>query len=226
MKKLLVFVLMGVVAIGLLWQFDPSQYLTFDALSRNKTALNAWVEQGPLRAAFIFFAVYVISTALSVPGAVILTLAAGALFGVVWGTVIVSFASSLGATLAFLASRYVARDWVQRRFAVQLTAINQGIADEGAFYLFSMRLVPYIPFFAINLAMGLSTISTRTFYWVSQVGMLAGTVVYVNAGTQLGQLQSGADILSWRLAAAFILLGLFPWVAKKALARFASKGRS
>jgi uncharacterized membrane protein YdjX (TVP38/TMEM64 family) len=225
MKKLLLVVTIAAALAGVLWQFDLGQYLNFEALTRNKGALAAWVAQGPLRAGLVFFALYVACTALSLPGAVILTLAAGALFGVVWGTVIVSFASSLGATLAFLTSRYLARDWVQRRFGPQLSRINQGIATEGAFYLFSMRLVPYIPFFAINLAMGLTPLKTHTFYWVSQAGMLAGTVVYVNAGTQLGQLQSPSDILSWPLASAFILLGLFPWVAKKALTRFSLKGK-
>jgi pyruvate/2-oxoglutarate dehydrogenase complex dihydrolipoamide dehydrogenase (E3) component/uncharacterized membrane protein YdjX (TVP38/TMEM64 family) len=156
--------------------------------------------------------VYVAVTGLSLPGAAIMTLAAGAIFGLAWGTVIVSFASTLGATLAFLASRYVLRDWVQGRFGEKLKPVNDGIAREGAFYLFALRLVPAFPFFVINLVMGLTPIATRTFYWVSQLGMLAGTIAYVYAGTQLGQFRFSAG-----LVAAFVILGIFPIAAKKAL---------
>src|SRR5206468_1011962 len=137
---------------------------------------------------------------------------AGALFGLLWGTVIVSFASSIGATLAFLTARYLLRDWVQARFGDKLKPINDGVAREGAFYLFALRLVPAFPFFVINLVMGLTPLPTRTFYWVSQVGMLAGTIVYVYAGTQLGQFRISAGLI-----AAFALLGIFPLIAKKVL---------
>jgi pyruvate/2-oxoglutarate dehydrogenase complex dihydrolipoamide dehydrogenase (E3) component/membrane protein DedA with SNARE-associated domain len=144
-----------------------------------------------------------------------MTLVAGAIFGLLWGTVIVSFASSLGATLAFLASRFLLRDWVQRRFGQQLRAINEGVEREGGFYLFTLRLIPAIPFFAINLAMGLTPMRAWTFYWVSQCGMLAGTIVYVNAGTQLASISTPAGILSPGLIGAFVLLGIFPLVAKR-----------
>ncbi|HEX6689950.1 MAG TPA: FAD-dependent oxidoreductase, partial [Burkholderiales bacterium] len=178
--------------------------------------MQAWYQAHPWQTAAGFFAVYVAATALSLPGAAtLLTLAAGATFGLLWGTVLVSFASSLGATLAFLASRFVLRGWVQERFGAYLRGINEGVAKEGAFYLFTLRLIPAVPFFAINLAMGLTPLRAGTFYWVSQLGMLAGTVVYVNAGTQLGALESPAGILSPGLIGAFVLLGLFPLAAKR-----------
>ena len=170
------------------------------------------VREDPLRTALVYFVAYVAVTSLSLPGAAVLTLVGGAIFGLAWGTLIVSFASSIGATLAFLASRYVLRDTVQAKFGDKLKPINEGVAREGAFYLFALRLVPAFPFFIINVVMGLTPIRTWTFYWVSQVGMLAGTVVYVYAGTQLGQFR-----LSFGLLAAFALLGIFPLVAKKVL---------
>jgi pyruvate/2-oxoglutarate dehydrogenase complex dihydrolipoamide dehydrogenase (E3) component/uncharacterized membrane protein YdjX (TVP38/TMEM64 family) len=154
-------------------------------------------------------------TGLSVPGAALLTLAAGAIFGLLWGVLLVSFASSLGATAAFLLSRFLLRDWVQARFGAQLRGINEGVAKEGAFYLFTLRIVPAVPFFVINLAMGPTPIRARTFYWVSQLGMLPATVIYVNAGTQLAAIDSPAGILSPTLIGAFLLLGLFPLIAKK-----------
>jgi pyruvate/2-oxoglutarate dehydrogenase complex dihydrolipoamide dehydrogenase (E3) component/uncharacterized membrane protein YdjX (TVP38/TMEM64 family) len=154
-------------------------------------------------------------TGLSVPGATLLTLAAGAIFGLLWGTVLVSFASSLGATAAFLLSRFLLRDWVQARFGERLRGINEGVAKEGAFYLFTLRIVPAVPFFVINLAMGPTPIRARTFYWVSQLGMLPATLIYVNAGTQLAAIDSPAGILSPGLLGAFLLLGLFPLIAKK-----------
>ena len=166
----------------------------------------------PIEAALLFFAFYVTITGLSLPGATVMTLIAGALFGIVWGTVIVSFAASLGATLSFLASRFLLRDWVRARFGDKLTALDAGVARDGPFYLFALRLVPAFPFFAINLAMGLTAMRVRTFYWVSQIGMLAGTIVYVYAGVQLGALR-----VSWELLLAFSLLGVFPLAAKKSL---------
>jgi pyruvate/2-oxoglutarate dehydrogenase complex dihydrolipoamide dehydrogenase (E3) component/uncharacterized membrane protein YdjX (TVP38/TMEM64 family) len=192
--------------------FDLRQYGTLEYFQSQRAAIEAYFEAHPLRTALVFFAVYVTVTAVSLPGAAILTLVAGAIFGLLWGTVIVSFASSIGATLAFLSARYLLRDWVQARYGERLKALNEGVAREGAFYLFALRLVPAFPFFLINLAMGLTPIKTRTFYWVSQLGMLPGTIVYVYAGTQLGQFK-----LSPGLLAAFVLLGLFPLVAKKTL---------
>jgi pyruvate/2-oxoglutarate dehydrogenase complex dihydrolipoamide dehydrogenase (E3) component/uncharacterized membrane protein YdjX (TVP38/TMEM64 family) len=178
--------------------------------------VQSWYQAHPWQTVAGFFAVYVAATALSLPGAAtLLTLAAGATFGLLWGAVLVSFASSLGATAAFLVSRFILRDWVQERFGRQLQGINDGVAREGAFYLFTLRLIPAVPFFVINLAMGLTALRARTFYWVSQAGMLAGTLVYVNAGTQLAAIESPAGILSPGLIGAFLLLGFLPLGAKR-----------
>lgn len=194
--------------------FDLGQYLTLEALKTQQAAIDAFYRANPLLVIAAFFAIYVILTALSVPGAAIMTLAAGAIFGVVIGTVLVSFASSIGATLAFLSSRYLFRDGVQARFGARLRGINEGMARDGAFYLFSLRLVPVAPFFAINLLMGLTPIRTWTYYWVSQLGMFLATIVYVNAGTQLAQINALSDIASPGLLASFAVLGLLPWVGR------------
>ncbi|MDV5825340.1 FAD-dependent oxidoreductase [Sphingobium naphthae] len=203
--------LLGIVAWFLL---DLGQYLTLDALKAQQAAIDGLYRDDPLLVVASFFAVYVVLTALSVPGAVILTLAAGALFGVAAGTLIVSFASSIGATLAFLASRHLFRDAVQSRFGARLRRINDGVERDGAFYLFSLRLVPIFPFFAVNLLMGLTPIRTWTFYWASQMGMLLGTIVYVNAGTQLARIEQLRDIASPGVLASFAALGLLPWLGK------------
>jgi pyruvate/2-oxoglutarate dehydrogenase complex dihydrolipoamide dehydrogenase (E3) component/uncharacterized membrane protein YdjX (TVP38/TMEM64 family) len=192
------------------------RYLSFETLKGQQAALQARYAAHPWQAAAGFFALYVAFTGLSIPGAALLTLAAGAVFGLAWGTLLVSFASAIGATLAFLLARFVLREWVQERFGERLAALNRGVARDGAFYLFLLRLTPAVPFFLINLAMGLTPMRARTFYWVSQLGMLAGTVVYVNAGTQLASLAAPQDIVSWRLVGALLLLGVFPLAAKKA----------
>jgi uncharacterized membrane protein YdjX (TVP38/TMEM64 family) len=166
----------------------------------------------------VYMLVYIAVTALSLPGAAVMTLAGGALFGLLTGTVVISFASTIGATLAFLVSRFLLRDWVQERFRKKLHTINQGIEKEGSFYLFTLRLVPVFPFFIINLVMGLTPIRTTRFYLVSQVGMLPGTLVYVNAGTQLAQIDSLKGILSPGLLLSFALLGIFPLLARKGVA--------
>ncbi|MFT5447822.1 MAG: pyruvate/2-oxoglutarate dehydrogenase complex dihydrolipoamide dehydrogenase (E3) component [Gammaproteobacteria bacterium] len=197
--------------------FDLGQYFSLDFLKARQADLDALYTSHPLRTALIFFAVYVAVTGLSLPGAAVMTLVAGAIFGLWWGIVIVSFASSIGATLAFLAARFVLRDSVQSRFGDKLRAINQGVEKDGAFYLFALRLVPAFPFFIINLVMGLTPIPTLVFYVVSQVGMLAGTLVYVNAGTQLAAIDSLSDIVSVPLLASFALLGLFPIIARKVI---------
>ena len=197
--------------------FDLNQYLNLEALKAQQTALEAQVSAQPLFAAAVFFAAYVVATALSLPGAALLTLIGGALFGLGWGLLLVSFASTLGATLAMLISRFLLRDWVMRRFGRRFKAINKGVEREGAFYLFALRLVPIFPFFLINLAMGLTRLPARTFWWVSQLGMLPGTLVYVNAGRELGQLDSLGGILSPGLIGAFVLLGVFPLIARKLL---------
>lgn len=166
-----------------------------------------------------YMLIYILATALSLPGAVILTLAGGALFGLVTGTIVISFASTIGATLACMVSRFLLRDWVQARFGDKLERINEGMEQEGGFYLFTLRLIPVFPFFVINLAMGLTRIKIATYYWVSQLGMLPGTLVYVNAGKELGKLESLAGILSPSLIFSFVLLGLFPITVKKIMAR-------
>jgi pyruvate/2-oxoglutarate dehydrogenase complex dihydrolipoamide dehydrogenase (E3) component/uncharacterized membrane protein YdjX (TVP38/TMEM64 family) len=212
-KVLLLLAIAALVAAFL--ALGGPRYLTFEHLKAQQAAFQAYYAAHPWQTAAAYFLVYVAVTGLSLPGAAVMTLVGGAIFGLARGTLIVSFAASLGATLAFLASRFLLRDWVQRRFGAQLRAINQGVEKEGAFYLFTLRLIPVIPFFAINLAMGLTPMRAWTFYWVSQLGMLAGTMVYVNAGTQLAAIESPAGILSPGLIGAFVLLGLFPLFAKK-----------
>ena len=211
--------LIGLIAalVAAYFVFDLGQYFSLGYLKSQQAAIDAYHSSNPLRTAALFFLVYVAVTGLSLPGAAIMTLAAGAIFGLWWGTIIVSFASSIGATLAFLASRFVLKDSVQAKFGDKLRAINAGIQKDGAFYLFTLRLVPAFPFFVINLVMGLTPIKTRTFYWVSQLGMLAGTLVYVNAGTEIAKIDRLSGILSPTLLASFTLLGLFPLIAKKIL---------
>ncbi|MCL5974278.1 MAG: FAD-dependent oxidoreductase [Gammaproteobacteria bacterium] len=216
MSKKIIFLLIGLL-IAAFFLFDIQQYLTLSSIKESLTSFEAWRSQNPLLTGFVFFAGYIVITALSLPGAAVMTLAAGALFGLWWGVLIVSFASTIGATLAFLVSRFLLKDWVQQRYGNRLHAINNGIEKEGGFYLFTLRLVPIFPFFIINLVLGLTPIKTWTFYWVSQIGMLAGTLVYVNAGTQLAQIESLGSIMSFNLLASFALLGIFPLIAKKIL---------
>jgi pyruvate/2-oxoglutarate dehydrogenase complex dihydrolipoamide dehydrogenase (E3) component/uncharacterized membrane protein YdjX (TVP38/TMEM64 family) len=212
-KLLLIAVL---VAFGAaFFAFDLGRFLSLTYIKQSQAGFAALYAERPALVIGVFFAAYVAVTALSFPGAAVMTLAAGAIFGLVAGTVIVSFASSLGATLAFLAARYVLRDSVQARFGARLAEIDKGVAKEGAFYLFTLRLVPLVPFFLINLLMGLTRMRAWTFYWVSQLGMFAGTVVYVNAGTQLARIESLRGILSPALIGSFVLLGVFPLIAKK-----------
>ncbi|MEZ5523527.1 MAG: FAD-dependent oxidoreductase [Pseudomonadales bacterium] len=213
-KKILLFAIV-LLFVAAFFFFDLGQYLTLDYFKSQRDAIGAYQTANPLQAALIFFLVYVAVTGLSLPGAAVLTLAAGAIFGLWWGVLIVSFASTLGATVAFLVSRLLLRDWVQEKFGQNLKAINRGIEKEGAFYLFTLRLVPIFPFFVINLVMGLTPIRVLQFFFVSQVGMLAGTFVYVNAGTQLAQIESLGGILSPGLLLSFALLGIFPLLAKK-----------
>ena len=203
--------------------FDLGRFLSLDYFKGQQEAIEAWRAAQPLKAALAFFVAYVLVTGLSLPGAAVMTLVGGAAFGLLWGLLLVSFASSLGATLAFLASRFLLRDWVQKRFGERLRAINAGIEKDGGFYLFTLRLVPVFPFFVINLLMGLTPIRTRTFYWVSQLGMLAGTLVYVNAGTQLAKIDSLSGILSPGLLGSFALLGVFPLIAKKIVDTLAAR---
>jgi uncharacterized membrane protein YdjX (TVP38/TMEM64 family) len=203
-----------VAAIALFFFMGFDQYLSLGALKENQEKFAAMLELHPWRVTLIAFVLYVAVVALSLPGATIMTLAMGALLGFWYGALFVSFASTAGATLAFLLSRYLLRDFVQHHFGDRLKAINDGMAKDGALYLFMLRLAPAIPFVLINLLMGLTRIRTRTFYWVSQLGMLAGTMVYVNAGTQLARIGSLSDIMSPGVLLSFILLGAFPLIAR------------
>jgi pyruvate/2-oxoglutarate dehydrogenase complex dihydrolipoamide dehydrogenase (E3) component/uncharacterized membrane protein YdjX (TVP38/TMEM64 family) len=214
MKKMVVLGLVLALVLAF-FAFDLNQLLTLEGLKAGLARIKTLRTESPLRVALVYFVGYVLVTALSLPGAVVMTLAGGALFGLAGGTLLVSFASSLGATLAFLASRFLLRDLVQARFGNRLKAINDGMAKDGPMYLFTLRLVPLFPFFLVNLLMGLTPIRTLSYYWVSQLGMLAGTLVYVNAGTQLAQITSLSGILSPGLLFSFALLGVFPMLARR-----------
>lgn len=212
-KLLLISVILLLVFI--FQYFGLSEYLTLDYIKQNQTRFQEYYAQNTVLTLSIFFIIYVVSTALSLPGATVLTLAAGALFGLVTGTLIVSFASTIGATLAFLSSRFLLRGYVEKKFKKYIDPINQGIEKDGAFYLFTLRLIPIFPFFVINLVMGITKINTLKYFIVSQIGMLAGTIVYVNAGLQLGNIDTLSGILSFKLMGSFALLGIFPLIAKK-----------
>ncbi len=209
--------------IGTFFTLDLGRYLTLGALQAQQAALAQWVDSHFVSASLLFVLIYVLSTALSLPGASLLTLGGSAVFGVAWGLLLVSFASSIGATLAFLSARFLLRDWVTARFGDKLTTFHSGMAKEGAFYLLSLRLIPVFPFFLVNLLMGLTPIRVSTYYWVSQLGMLPGTFVYVLAGSELGQLTSTGNILSPGLMMALTLLGLMPWLVKKLTAHLAQR---
>ncbi|KJF84572.1 FAD-dependent oxidoreductase [Photobacterium phosphoreum] len=215
-KILLLTVILAI--IGAWFYFDLGQFLTLEAAKREQLTLQHHIIENPITAYISFFSLYILVTALSIPGASILTLLGAALFGFWTSLIMVSFASTIGATLAFLSSRFILRDWVQAKFGNRLTTLNNGIEKEGGFYLLSLRLIPVFPFFLINLLMGLTIIKTRTFFWVSQLGMLAGTAVYINAGTQLGKIDSLSGIISAPVLLSLVLLGLFPllttWIMK------------
>ncbi|WP_429156800.1 FAD-dependent oxidoreductase [Aeromonas allosaccharophila] len=220
--RLLLALVMGGL-IGTFFTLDLGRYLTLGALQAQQAALAQWVDSHFVSASLLFVLIYVLSTALSLPGASLLTLGGSAVFGVAWGLLLVSFASSIGATLAFLSARFLLRDWVTARFGDKLTTFHSGMAKEGAFYLLSLRLIPVFPFFLVNLLMGLTPIRVSTYYWVSQLGMLPGTFVYVLAGSELGQLTSTGNILSPGLMMALTLLGLMPWLVKKLTAHLAQR---
>jgi uncharacterized membrane protein YdjX (TVP38/TMEM64 family) len=224
-KKIsVVIIVVGVVAAFKL--FDLGQYLTHSYIKASQAKFSALYAEHRLTMIAVYMGIYILVTSLSLPGAAIMTLAGGALFGLLIGTVIVSFASTIGATLACFISRFILRDWVQKKFGDKLKTVNDGIEREGAFYLFTLRLIPVFPFWLINLVMGLTKMPLRTFYWVSQVGMLAGTIVYVNAGKELAKIDSLSGILSPGLILSFILLGFFPIVTKKLLSLYKSKYKS
>lgn len=213
--KKITLLLIILCVITLFIGFDLHQYLTLDYLKSQHLAFNLYYATHPWATILSYTAIYILVTALSLPGATIMTLAGGAVFGLGSGTLIVSFASSIGATLAFLASRYMLQNWIQKKYNKRLNTINQGIEKEGALYLFTLRLIPIFPFFLINLLMGITTIRTWQFYLVSQIGMLPATLIYVNAGDQLSSITSLTDIISPQILLSFALLGIFPLLAKK-----------
>lgn len=213
-KKILILVLLVSIAV-LFFAFDLDRFFTLEYLKNSRQEFQTFYDQNPFWTISSFFLVYVFVVGINLPGATVLGLAGGALFGFTVGVLIISFASTVGATMACFFSRYLFRDYVQRKFGDRLDKVNKGIEEEGAFYLFTMRLIPAIPFVVINLIMGLTPIRLRTFYWVSQLGMLPGTMVYVNAGKELGQIDSLSGILQPGVLISFVLLGLFPLVVKK-----------
>jgi uncharacterized membrane protein YdjX (TVP38/TMEM64 family) len=203
--------------------FDLGQYLSLSYIKESQEGFKILYAEHRISVISVYMAIYILVTSLSLPGAAIMTLAGGALFGLALGTILVSFASTIGATLACVVSRFILRDWVQKKVADKLRTVNEGIEKEGAFYLFTLRLIPVFPFWLINLVMGLTKIPVRRFYWISQVGMLPGTLVYVNAGKELGKIESLSGILSPGLLISFIILGLFPLIVKKSIAFYKSK---
>jgi uncharacterized membrane protein YdjX (TVP38/TMEM64 family) len=219
-KKLI----LGLVLVGLIvfLAMNFGQYLTLENAKAQQLALADYISENFALAAITYFLAYVAITAFSIPGAAVVTLLGAALFGFWTSLILVSFASTIGATLAFLSSRFLLRDWVQNKFGDKLSAINQGVERDGAFYLFSLRLIPVFPFFLINLLMGLTPLSIARFYLVSQLGMLPGTAVYLNAGTQLAQIESLSGIVSPSVLVSFALLGLFPVIAKWIMAKIKS----
>lgn len=226
MKKIIPKILLLVILITLVIlykYFSLGEYLTLEYLKENQNNFQEYFTSYPIKTIAIYMSIYIATTALSLPGATIITLAGGAMFGLLTGTIIVSFASTIGATCAFLASRFLLKNWVQSKFADKLKTINEGVKKEGAFYLFTLRLLPVFPFFLINLVMGLTPIKTLTFFFVSQIGMLLGTIVYVNAGVELSKINSLSGILSPRLIISFALLGLIPFISKKVINLYKSK---
>ncbi|MGB4246662.1 MAG: FAD-dependent oxidoreductase, partial [Pseudohongiellaceae bacterium] len=209
-----------VLLLAAYFLLDLGRFLTLDYVQSQLGAIQAFTRDNFTGAATLYFLFYVAVTALSIPGAAIVTLVGGAVFGLLWGTILVSFASTIGATLAFLTSRLLLRDWVQKRFGRTLKTVNAGIEKDGNFYLFSLRMVPLFPFFVVNLLMGLTPIKVLPYFLVSQVGMLLGTAVYVNAGAELGQIESLSGLVSAPIILSFALLGIFPWVARALLSLF------
>lgn len=224
--KKLVLIAAIIILVIVFWAFDLSRYLTLSYVKNSLDGFRALYAEHRVLVILIYFVIYVITTSLSIPGAAVLTIAGGALFGFLAGTLIVSFASTIGATLACFAARFILRDWVQGKIGDKIVKINEGIEKEGAFYLFTLRLIPVFPFWIINLVMGLTKMSLWKFYWVSQLGMLAGTMVYVNAGKELAKIDSLKGILSPGLLISFALLGIFPIGVKRLLALYKNRRKN
>ncbi|MBU0479682.1 MAG: TVP38/TMEM64 family protein [Proteobacteria bacterium] len=221
----IVLVIAAILAIVIFRSLGLDQYLTLEYLKESQARFQELYLNHQIPVIGSYMGIYILVTALSLPGAAVMTLAGGGLFGFVTGAIVVSFASTIGATLACMVSRYLLQDWVQNRFADKLAAMNRGIEKEGAFYLFTLRLIPVFPFFVINLAMGMTRMPLTTFFWVSQIGMLPGTLVFVNAGKELAKIDSLSGVLSPALLGSFIILGLFPITVKKLLALYRRKFR-
>lgn len=223
MKKIVVaLIFIGVFSLS--YVFDFHNYIKLDFLKENLESIKNLSRENSLSFTVVFFILYILVTLFSIPGgAVLMTLTAGATFGFTKGIILVSFASTLGASLAFLVARYLFRDFIKNKFSNKIEAINIGLEKDGAFYLFTLRLIPIFPFFLINLVMGLSNIPLKTFYWISQVGMLAGTMAYVNAGLQLSQLKSLKGILSFDILLSFAILGVIPLLSKIILRKIKAK---
>ncbi len=220
-KIIIVFVVIGLIAAFKI--FNLGEYLSLSYIKESQQHFQELYSHNRSAVIVGYMAIYVLVTSLSLPGAAVMTLAGGALFGLVAGTIIVSFASTIGATLACVVARFILRDWVQSKLGDKLKTVNDGVEKEGAFYLFTLRLIPVFPFWLINLGMGLTKMPLKTFYWVSQIGMLAGTIVFVNAGKELGKIDSLSGILSPTLIGSFVLLGLFPIITKKLLGMYKKK---
>jgi len=216
-KKKIALVALFITAVTLFFVLDLGQYLNLDYIKSQQQVINDYYALNPVKTGLIFFISYILITGVSLPGAGIMTLAGGAIFGVVWGTILVSFGSVFGATMAFLIARYLFHDYIQHRFSHRLERINKGIREEGDLYLFTIRFVPIFPFFIVNTLMALTPIKTLNFAVVSQIGMLVPTIIFVNAGTQLARIESPSDVLSLELLLSFGLLGIFPIIAKKTL---------
>ena len=228
MKKYLnkiIIIAVIVIAVATFRIFNLGEYLSLSYIKESREKFESLYAEHTLPVIGGYMLIYILVTSLSLPGATIMTLAGGALFGLLRGTIIVSFASTIGATLACLVSRFILRDWVQGKFGERLKTVNDGIEREGSFYLFTLRLIPVFPFWLINLVLGLTKMPLRTFYWVSQFGMLPGTIVYVNAGKELGKIDSLSGILSPGLILSFVILGLFPLATKKLMAWYKSHQR-
>jgi uncharacterized membrane protein YdjX (TVP38/TMEM64 family) len=220
LSKKLILVAAIIILVFVFWAFDLGRYFTLSYVKGSLDGFKSLYAEHRVMVILVYFVLYVVATSLSLPGAVVLTIAGGALFGFLTGTLIVSFASTIGATLACFVARFLLRDWVQGKFGGKIVRINEGIENEGVFYLFTLRLIPVFPFWIINLVMGLTKMPLWTFYWVSQLGMLAGTMVYVNAGKELAKIDSLKGILSPGLIISFALVGIFPIAVKKLLALY------
>ena len=219
-RSLITKISVGLVLFSMIILFivlDLDRFVSLSYIKASQEKFQELATEHPLFVIASYMIIYILVTSLSLPGAAVLTLLGGALFGLWIGTLAVSFASTIGATLAFFVSRFVLRDWVQKKLGDKIVTVNEGVEREGAFYLFTLRLIPIFPFWAINLVMGLTRMPLRTFYWVSQIGMLAGTLVYVNAGKELAKITSLSDILSPSLILSFALLGILPLTAKKVI---------